>query len=76
MTSTSAGMTLRFCDAVIIVGENVGPSRGSISSAAARSTSRARSTACAALGTSPSTARRKPSTSCCICGSGRYAAIR
>ena len=74
--SQSAGMTLRFREAEIIVGANVGASSGSINSATVASRSRARATTSPGLGTSPSSARRKTSTSSWICGSGRYAAIR
>ena len=75
--SQSAGMTFRFREAEIIVGENVGASSGSTSSADRRVAARARARRRPRRGgTSPSTARRNASTSCWICGSGRYAAIR
>ena len=69
-------MTFRLREAEIIVGENVGVSSGSISSAAVRCSAAALATTSPAEGTSPSTVRRNASTSGWICGSGSYAAIR
>ena len=69
-------MTFRFCDAEIMVGENVAARRGSTTSAAAGATLRVRSTASVAGGTSPSTTPRNSSSSGPSCGSGRNAASR
>jgi hypothetical protein len=65
-TSQIAGMMFRFCEALMIVGENVGPSSGStISRAVAGSVS-----SCA------SSARRNAATSGSTTCGGRYAASR
>ena len=69
-------MTLRFCEAEIIVGEKVGASSASRTAATTGDIGATRSTTSAAGGTSPNTACMKPSTSGPSCGSGRYSAIR
>jgi hypothetical protein len=69
-------MTFRFCDAEIMVGENVADRSASTTAAPAVVTSRVRSTASCGGGTDPTTAERKASTSGPSCGSGRKAAIR
>ncbi len=74
--STSAGMTLRLCEAVIIVGENVGASNARTTSPVISSSARRRSTMSAVGGSSPRTVRVNASTSCWTCCSGWYAAMR
>ena len=64
-------MTFRFFDAEITVGEKVGASSASMSTAATGDSAAMRSTAWAADVTSPSTVWRNPSTSGPSCGSGR-----
>ena len=67
---------MRFCDAVIIVGETVGESSASIIPAAAGSTFRAAASASSAGGVDPHTAARNASTSGMSCGSGANSASR
>ena len=76
MWSVRAGMTLRLCEALIIVGESVIASSGSIIVAASGSTARATSSAPAADGTDPDTAPRNASTSGISVCSGRSVASR